>query len=287
MVGMGVGGQQTPLVPSFAPTPAHGAGGSNLAGLQTPAYGTGAGMPVNAAGMPNLTPELYQQMKIDREIAYRNRPLSDAELDAMLPGSSQGYRVVNPPAGYDPVRTPARKAVAGGVEAMTPMHGLYAMPSSTGDMSKEQAASMYGVSIETGEGLPDMKVEDQQYFGKLLKNVDESSLSVEELKERKILKLLLKVKNGTAQQRKSGLKHLADKAKEFGPGPLFNQILPLLMSPTLEDQERHLLVKVVDRILIKLGAAAAVNLMKGARRVPARDFRIGGAGATAPPATAG
>ena len=30
------------------------------------------------------------------------------------------------------------------------------------------------------------------------------------------------------------------------------QILPLLMSPTLEDQERHLLVKVIDRVLYKL-----------------------------------
>lgn len=42
------------------------------------------------------------------------------------------------------------------------------------------------------------------------------------------------------------------QAREFGAGPLFNQILPLLMSPTLEDQERHLLVKVIDRILYKL-----------------------------------
>jgi len=38
--------------------------------------------------------------------------------------------------------------------------------------------------------------------------------------------------------------YAADKARDFGAGPLFNQILPLLMSPTLEDQERHLLVKV-------------------------------------------
>ena len=45
---------------------------------------------------------------------------------------------------------------------------------------------------------------------------------------------------------------MTDKAREFGAGPLFNQILPLLMSPTLEDQERHLLVKVIDRILYKL-----------------------------------
>lgn len=66
------------------------------------------------------------------------------------------------------------------------------------------------------------------------------------------MKLLLKVKNGTPPMRKSALRTITDKAREFGPGPLFHQILPLLMSPTLEDQERHLLVKVIDRILYKL-----------------------------------
>jgi len=43
-----------------------------------------------------------------------------------------------------------------------------------------------------------------------------------------------------------------DKARELGVGPLFNQMLPLLMSLTLEDQEQHLLVKVIDRVLYKL-----------------------------------
>ncbi|KAL6782084.1 hypothetical protein ACKKBF_B10605 [Auxenochlorella protothecoides x Auxenochlorella symbiontica] len=66
------------------------------------------------------------------------------------------------------------------------------------------------------------------------------------------MKLLLKVKNGTPPQRKSALRALTDKARDFGAGALFNQILPLLMSPTLEDQERHLLVKVIDRVLFKL-----------------------------------
>eukprot|EP00061_Rhincodon_typus_P014489 g41529.t1 len=82
--------------------------------------------------------------------------------------------------------------------------------------------------------------------------VDESTLSPEEQKERKIMKLLLKIKNGTPPMRKAALRQITDKAREFGAGPLFNQILPLLMSPTLEDQERHLLVKVIDRILYKL-----------------------------------
>ena len=110
---------------------------------------------------------------------------------------------------------------------------------------------MYDVPPQL-EGLPELKPEDAQYFGKLLQDVAEEELSVEEAKERKIMKLLLKVKNGAPPQRKAGLRQLGDKARDFGAGPLFNQILPLLMSPTLEDQERHLLVKVVDRVLARL-----------------------------------
>ncbi|KAK8934919.1 hypothetical protein KSP39_PZI014446 [Platanthera zijinensis] len=75
----------------------------------------------------------------------------------------------------------------------------------------------------------------------------------EEQQERKIKRLLLKVMNGTLLQRETALRQLTDKAREFGAGPLFNQILPLLMLPTLGDQERHLLVNVIDRVLYKLG----------------------------------
>jgi hypothetical protein len=67
-----------------------------------------------------------------------------------------------------------------------------------------------------------------------------------------IITCITQVKNGTPPMRKQALRQVTDKAREFGPGPLFNQILPLLMSPTLEDQERHLLVKVIDRVLYKL-----------------------------------
>ncbi|EFJ38780.1 hypothetical protein SELMODRAFT_402965 [Selaginella moellendorffii] len=55
--------------------------------------------------------------------------------------------------------------------------------------------------------------------------------------ERQIMKLLLKVKNGTPLQRELAMRQLTDKAREFGL--IFNQILPL----ALEDQECHLLVK--------------------------------------------
>ncbi|KAB1212465.1 Splicing factor 3B subunit 1 [Morella rubra] len=107
------------------------------------------------------------------------------------------------------------------------------------------ASYQFDVPKEAPGGLPFMKPEDYQYFGALLNEDDEEELSPEEQKERKIMKLLLKVKNGTPPQRKTALRQLTDKAREFGAGPLFNRILPLLMQPTLEDQERHLLVKIL------------------------------------------
>lgn len=56
------------------------------------------------------------------------------------------------------------------------------------------------------------------------------------MKEKKIQLLLLKIKNGTPPLRRSALRTLTDKAKEFGAAALFNQILPLMMQTTLEDQ---------------------------------------------------
>ncbi|CAL8387993.1 splicing factor 3B subunit 1 isoform X1 [Gadus morhua] len=187
----------------------------------------------------SMTPEQLQAWRWEREIDERNRPLTDEELDAMFP---EGYKVLPPPAGYVPIRTPARKLSA----TPTPIGGMTGFHMQTEDRSMKQ------INDQPSGNLPFLKPDDIQYFDKLLVEVDESTLSPEEQKERKIMKLLLKIKNGTPPMRKAALRQITDKAREFGAGPLFNQILPLLMSPTLEDQERHLLVKVIDRILYKL-----------------------------------
>ncbi|GAB9468557.1 Splicing factor 3b subunit 1 [Globisporangium polare] len=190
-----------------------------------------------------LTPEMAQRMRWEREIEERNRPLADDELDAMFPQT--GYKVLDPPASYVPIRTPSRKLLATPTPmGQTPGFAMQATP----------AREDYGIAAATpsGDGIPFIKPEDYQYFGKLMEEVDEEGLDPEVAKERKIMRLLLKIKNGTPPQRKTALRQMTDKAREFGAGPLFNQILPLLMSPTLEDQERHLLVKVIDRVLYKL-----------------------------------
>uniref|UniRef100_A0A0E0JZU3 Uncharacterized protein n=1 Tax=Oryza punctata TaxID=4537 RepID=A0A0E0JZU3_ORYPU len=188
-----------------------------------------------------MTPEQYQLLRWERDIEGRNMPLTDEELDTILPQA--GYKILDPPVSYQPIRTPARKLLTTPTPLFTP---LYAIP-------EENRGQQFDVPKELPGGLPQMKPEDYQFFGTLLnEGEEEEQLSPEEHKERKIMKLLFKVKNGTPQQRKAALRQLTDKAQEFGAGPLFNKILPLLMQPTLEDQERHLLVKVIDRVIYKL-----------------------------------
>ena len=216
-------------------------GPGQLAGMVTPDIHGLAAQHMAAANVP-MTPEQYNAMRYEREVEARNAPLTDEDLDLMLP--SEGYKILPVPDSYVPIRTPARKLMATPTPYGGATPGFYAMP----DEDRGQGFDV----PDTPADLPTMKPEDYQYFAPLLKETEEEELSLEEQKERKIMKLLLKVKNGTPPQRKSALRQLTDKAREFGAGPLFNQILPLLMSPTLEDQERHLLVKVIDRILYKL-----------------------------------
>ncbi|KAK5116280.1 U2 snRNP component prp10 [Meristemomyces frigidus] len=203
-------------------------------GGATPAPGIGAGMatPVQSAA------------GFGTDISNRNAALSDEELDEMLP--SEGYKILEPPPGYEPLRAPARRIAPAATQVNT---GGFMMqePVDARSMGKQLPSDIPGVG-----DLQFFKAEDMAYFGKLVDGADENELSVDELKQRKIMRLLLKVKNGTPPMRKTALRQLTDNARHFGAGPLFDQILPLLMEKSLEDQERHLLVKVIDRVLYKL-----------------------------------
>lgn len=59
------------------------------------AFGSGGVTPVlSGTETPMAGQSLWQQ-----EMTWRNRPLTDEELDSLLPG---GYRIVTPPEGYKP-----------------------------------------------------------------------------------------------------------------------------------------------------------------------------------------
>jgi splicing factor 3B subunit 1 len=188
----------------------------------------------SAEQFAQMTPKDQQDVRINQETEYRNRFLSDEDLNNMIP--VEGYVVLEPPAGYAPIRTPARKLTA------TPM------PMDSGFNMQESMPDGFGASIPYipgVEGLNYFKAEDAKHFSKLMDDADVFDLSTEEVKERKIMRLLLKIKNGQPMYRKQALRQITVGARLFGASALFNQILPLMMSPTLEDQERHLLVNYI------------------------------------------
>jgi splicing factor 3B subunit 1 len=57
-----------------------------------------------------MTPEQYNMLRWEKDIEDRNRPLSDEELESMF--SMDGYKILDPPASYVPIRTPAHKLLA-------------------------------------------------------------------------------------------------------------------------------------------------------------------------------
>jgi len=219
-------------------------------GGSTPFGSLAMNMKTPAVGYASMTPAPDRVYTYDRDLEKRTRQITDEELDALFP---PGYKVMPPPPTYNPIQrrelklleTPTSYGGAGNfVVAETPERPA------EGD-NKVSAGGIMNTQPADKE-LPELKQSDIQYFEKLLEDVDESTLTKEQKIEREIMGYLLRIKNGTPQQRKVGMRKITQNARRLGAGPLFDQILPLLMSSTLEDQERHLLVKVVDRVLYKL-----------------------------------
>lgn len=195
----------------------------------------------------SVTAEVAAHVRYNRELQLRNRPLTDDELDSLLPS---GYQILIPPKGYVEKNTPSRALLS----TPTPYNSTpgFFMQNSTTPLPFGGSELMNSLGTPTDPSLPEIKPEDIQFFGKLFTSEKEENMTTEEAIERKILQLLLKIKNGTPLQRKGALRQISDRAREYGAKAIFDNILPILMSQTLEDQERHLMVKVIDRVLYQL-----------------------------------
>ena len=190
--------------------------------------------------------KINEELKYNLDFIERNRPLTDEEINAILPGEKDGYQIVTPPIKYqqfiDNYISQKRQKYSTDPSLSIPK---YSIPEGEDENSKKIEASVYTV----------LKPEDREFFQTLFDpEVDESKLSLESIKKRRVLTYLLKIKNGIPPVRKSALRQITDKAKYFGPSILFSQIIPLLMSPSIDDEERHSLVKLMERLLLKLGS---------------------------------
>lgn len=75
---------------------------------QTPVGKSLDATPVGLSGAQTPAPQTPRtELRLDREMEYRNRYLTDQEYNSMMP--SEGYKVIESPAGYE---VPARKLMA-------------------------------------------------------------------------------------------------------------------------------------------------------------------------------
>lgn len=162
---------ETPANASGAATPSMGSmtpQTPSLSGAMTPRMTPGGATPIGQKAMAmatptpghlvSMTPEQIQAYRWEKEIDERNRPLGDDELDGMFP---EGYKVLPPPAGYVPLRTPARKLTATPTPLAGSASGFYMQ-------TEDKTAAKFMDAQPKGGNLPFLKPEDAQYFDKLL-----------------------------------------------------------------------------------------------------------------------
>ncbi|CAN6627881.1 U2 snRNP component Hsh155p [Trichomonascus vanleenenianus] len=195
--------------------------------------------PIKKRSRWDETPEEGVKKAKESEDSVVKVRLTDEMLDQILP--SEGYEILEPPASYIPIRG---EDEAGGISGFTMAES---------GVSARKLVKSLPTEIPGVGDLQYFKQSDMKYFSKLLETEAEEAMALEDRKERKIMRLLLRIKNGTPPVRKQALREITDNARFFGAQALFSQLLDLLRERDLEDQERHLLVKVVDRVLYKLG----------------------------------
>jgi splicing factor 3B subunit 1 len=248
----------------------------------------------------------------EREVQERNALLTDADLDMMLPGESEGYVVADPPSDYKPLMTPMRKLMStpaqgstletpGGFRmTSTPSAADFGIPIALGASASFSGEEVMADASLVGGDLPPIRPEEAHLFAPLLdksamededdaisarRETEAADRAAQQLRasgetsaaaidkarkaairsyrteraERRstvaVAAALLKIKSGTPLQRKISMKWLATSAKELGAPLLFRQLLPMLNADSLEDHERHVLVKVIDRVLFELDDA--------------------------------
>ncbi|CAI5759349.1 unnamed protein product [Candida verbasci] len=187
------------------------------------------------------TDELVQTI-IDSKIpVIYGIPLTDEILDKILPPN---FKKLDPPPNFQ------TDLVKPDINTDEISQDYYMLPSNEQGLLTD-ANQIVPTEVPGVKGLDFFKAEDMKHFGKLLK-VDDETLDSDEKKEVESMRLILKIKNGSQLTRKKSMRQLTDNAAKFGPKLLLNQILPILLEPTLNESERHILVKIIGRILFQL-----------------------------------
>lgn len=158
-----------------------------------------------------------------------NIVLSDSVLDKLLPS---GYIKAS--------------------KQLSLLEDSYYLPPSTDKQNQQAMQELIVTEAPDITGLQFYRRQDEQYFGKLTHLKLLTHPDNHQKQQIKVVSLLLKIKNGSPAIRKRALRTFVEETTSFGPEIIFDEILPLLKEPSLEDQERHVLVKLIGRVLFRL-----------------------------------
>lgn len=158
-------------------------------------------------------------------------PLTDDFLDKIFP---KGFVKAPVPEGYTQIMSEASQV------------DLYVMPDSRG-----MEAHLINDTLPEYEGIT-MRKEDVKHFSMLVSIKVEALTDADEKKRFQALDLIFRAKNGPPNIRKKAMRSLNSNAKRFGPAPLFGIILPLMLEPALDEADRHILTKLLGRLVYQL-----------------------------------
>lgn len=127
----------------------------------------------------------------------------------------------------------------------------YIMPTISKELYKEIDEEV----VQEVPGVPNLqffKPSDRKFFAPLLSEDGDDELTEDGKKQKQILKLVLRIKNGFPSSRKVAMRTITLRAEAFGTELIFDNILPIMLDKTLEDQERQLMLKLIERVMNKL-----------------------------------
>lgn len=172
--------------------------------------------------------------------------LNDATLDILLP---PGFKKVPVPSDYKPATLD--------MPDLSSFEPGYMIPEQSAMATESRVDPRLINEVPGMRDIERFSESDMSVFGQLIatRDIPDDQLSTKERRDRECMGLILKVKNGLPATRKVAMRQLSDGAKSYGADTIFDIILPLMMSKTIEEQERHLLVKLIGRVLFQLGDA--------------------------------
>jgi splicing factor 3B subunit 1 len=171
---------------------------------------------------------------IDGDLEERNRPLTDKEIDDMLPPTEE-YAVISPPEGYKPPKPPRFS---------------FESPNRTWASSWDFSSPVVKKGpVFVREDLPLIAQDDLLVFQRLVDAQTAPPVSEEDKNVALILEYLLLIKCGTEEQRKSAGENLLRQINIISTLEMLQLFLTTLMSPTTTSEQSEHISDVFIRVI--------------------------------------